>query len=500
MVTRRSFLIMLGGLALAACAPVPVATPTSPAPAAAVVTATPTTASTPTIASSPTVAPTATQVAVAATPTKPVITYSMDEVTFSLRAAYNSLTKDIVIPVDPAKLAQVALNTLVDNLHVPDDQRAAALDAKFTNDVDANYKILKDRFTTLFEKYGTGKFNNKVMWVMVQAMVDEIHDAHTYFLNADQVQEFNLSLYAYNNYVGIGTAIRQLDDGRSVIVDVYPDSPAEKGGLKKGDILLKVDGRDVTRGNVDLSKLIRGAENTPVKLTVQRGGATQPVDLTIIRGKIKQPVTASNVLPDKIGYIRIYSFPQPAGLGGQAPLFDQVTAALTEFDKQGLKGLVLDFRGNGGGSENEMIRVASLFTDGDPIAIEKRASGQERALKRDGKPWPTKRPIALLVDEESGSAGEILPLSLQEYKAAYIIGQKTAGALSGPDQVELTDGSQLYYVARLILGPVSKKTTEGFKVTPDQIVPDPTPDDYAAGKDPQLDAAITYLKGKMGTP
>lgn len=506
-------------IVIVACQPEPVPTPTTVLPATATATAVPVAEPAPTPSPlpptpspipptpsplPPTPSPTPEASPTLAPPTPTLETYRIDALTYSIRLAYYGLVDNLAIPIDKKKLAVAGLTGMVDALRLHDADRDEALNVQFTDDTYTNYTILRDRFETLVAKYGTGKLPVSIMRSTVDAMANSVGDLHTYYLNPDAANQENSSIIGQETYAGIGIVTERMDDGRAVVVDVFQDSPAEQGGIKQGDILLKVNDQDVTRKNIDYTQLIRGREGTQVTITVQRAGSPQPVVLIFTRGKVPQRVMTSKILDGNIGYIRIYEFVRPTGLRGDYPLINRVTDALKEFDKQKVKGLILDLRDNPGGDVRQMELVASLFLQTPArtrtAGYYRDRQGQQTPIPLTGQIWQNKYEIAILINNGSGSAAEILPMAMKEYKAAYLIGEKTAGAVGTTNSITLLDDSQLWYTSSIIYGPVSDTTYNQRGIEPDLEVPNPTAEDYAAGREPQLTAALKYLQGKLSAP
>ena len=172
---------------------------------------------------------------------------------------------------------------------------------------------------------------------------------------------------------------------------------------------------------------------------------------------------------------------------------------VAELESQGMKGLIIDFRNNPSESTSSrtISDLASIFTAEDLIVTFHGVDGQEVKVIRTGQALPTQHPIVILTNRSTGALSQSVILSLQEYKAAYVIGQKPEMKLYAQNFVTFDDGSFIYYPHAITLGPVSHRASQDNTITPDQLVPDRTPEDYASGKDAQLDAAIQYLNDKL---
>jgi carboxyl-terminal processing protease len=165
--------------------------------------------------------------------------------------------------------------------------------------------------------------------------------------------------------------------------------------------------------------------------------------------------------------------------------------ALGELDRKGVKKLVVDLRGNAGGFPFDL---ASLFTDADPLMYSLVPFGDDQAIAHTKiAPWKGTHPIAVLVDEGTASGAEMVALSLREHSAAIVVGQPTAGGLTFPTTEKLPGNVTLSYPTSKVGTAKDKLVQDGNRITPDVIAPNPTADDYAAKRDPQLAAALAKL-------
>lgn len=469
----------------------------------AVPTAEQTEAATPSAADTPSVqsTPSTTGAGVQALPTATPRYYSVQEVEPSIRTAYLTLIDKLAVPVDNAKLAKASLTGLVDALRLKDQERDQALNVNFTEDKEANLRLLNQSFETLYQKYGTGKLPDTLMHAMLNSMAMAVGDEHTYFLTPEQAKQNELEQHGKDNFSGIGASVRLKDTsqpskgGGLVIVEVFPGSPAQKAGVQPGDVVIKVDGRDITGKGLDAVQLIRGPKGTQVTLTVEREGAPQPIDITVTRGEIEQQIISSRVISNNIAYIRIYAFV----VTPQYPLVNRVRDALKQMEQQNkIEGLILDLRANPGGDVEQMQLIASMFIPHQDnqraVGVFHFGGGQEKPIPMTGPYWPHNYPVVVLVNEASGSGSEILAMGVKDYNAGYIIGQKTAGAVGSTTPITLVDGSQLWYTNSVIYSPVTHTTPNGKGITPDEVVPDPTVDQIIHNQDPQIDAAVKYIQ------
>jgi len=268
----------------------------------------------------------------------------------------------------------------------------------------------------------------------VQGMLAHL-DPHSVFIPAVDLSEVNEDLQG--NFEGIGIEFQIFDDTVNVM-NVLAGGPSDKSGLLVGDKLLKV-GDSVVAGNhitTDrIRKLLRGPGASKVAITLLRGKESKNV--IIARGTIPLPAVDVAYMIDKTtGYIRINKFSETTHA--------EFARAVQQLEPQGLQRLILDLRGNGGGILQESIEIADDFLDGDKLivyTVGARAPKVEYRCRRDGLFENGK--LAILTDEGTASASEVLAGALQDWDRATIIGRRTFGKGLVQEQYQLSDGSAL---------------------------------------------------------
>jgi len=241
------------------------------------------------------------------------------------------------------------------------------------------------------------------------------------------IPESDLEDYKYmttGQYGGIGSLIRKKGE-YIAISEPYEGFPAQKSGLLAGDILLEVDGKSIKgKSTDDVSKLLKGSPNTPVKLLIQREGEEKPITKVITREEIKMKnVPYSGMVSDGIGYIYLNQFTENAA--------KNIKDAYNELKEKnpGLRGIVLDLRGNPGGLLNEAINISNLFVDKgiEIVSTKAKVTEWQKSYKALNTPLDLNIPIAVLVNRGSASASEIVSGSLQDLDRAVVVGQRTFG-------------------------------------------------------------------------
>lgn len=340
--------------------------------------------------------------------------------------------------------------------------------------------------------------NTKLMQGAIRGMVDSLGDSHTLYMTQAEYDSANISLTG--KYGGIGAYV-DVNGDYLTITGVFEGSPAQKAGLKAGDEIIAVDGKDVTgiEPSVVLES-VKGEAGTSVILTIHRSNPESTFDVTITRetityktvtGKILTqddlPGNTSVVMSDKIAYIRISSF-------GQDTTADLKTT-LTTLLSENPTGIILDLRENGGGYLETAVDVVSQFVSEGVVVYQEDSSGNLTAFNATTGGLATEIPLVVLVDGNSASASEITAGALQDYKRAILVGTQTYGKGSVQYWIPLDDeqGAVAVTIARW-LTPL-KHQIDKIGLTPDFIV-DFTDNDIKMGYDVQLEKAVEILLQK----
>lgn len=262
----------------------------------------------------------------------------------------------------------------------------------------------------------------KVIRAGIDAMLEEI-DPYTVYYPEDDLDD--LKQMITGKYAGIGSIIRYYKKReRVVIFEPYEDTPAAEAGLKAGDIILEIDGKDVKGLMTDkVSEMLRGEAGTTFILKVKRPGEAAPLEFRITRRNIQTPaVPYYGMLTDgKSGYVQLTSFTDNCAR--------DVRRAIIELKEQGASQFVLDLRSNGGGSLKEAVEIVNLFVPKGLELISTKGKMRQacHVYKSTREPLDLKSPLAVLVDGASASAAEIVAGSLQDLDRAVIVGTRTYG-------------------------------------------------------------------------
>lgn len=311
-------------------------------------------------------------------------------------------------------------------------------------------------------------------------------DPYTVFFPPADATEFEQDIAGA--FGGVGMEVDNDANGNVVVIAPLKDSPAEKAGILSGDIVLAIDATSTQGMTSDEAvQLIRGPVGSAVKLTIQRSGQTKPLVISIVRDTINIPVINDYKRSDGIYVIELYSF--------SANSADLFRTALRDFMESGSNKLVFDVRGNPGGYLEAAVDIASYFLPvGDTVVTEDFKGKQPNIVDRSlgynvfaGKNLK----MAILIDQGSASASEILSGALQQQGVAKLIGTRSFGKGSVQQLMDLGDGAELKITIARWLTPNGSSISDGG-LTPD-IFATTTQDDIAAGRDPQMDAAVQWL-------
>jgi C-terminal processing protease CtpA/Prc len=376
---------------------------------------------------------------------------------------YLALVRDSLVPADPGAVATAALAGLPAEHRgpLPDGLGAdAARDAAWLEERTAGWPL---------------------PWPVVEAMARAAKIAHTALLTP-QRQPCMRALGSGRPLSVPGFRFHPLADGRLVISDVIPGASADVAGLRAGDVLNRLADRAPVRGDsLWINTLPAGTE---VKLEVERDRRALSLLMTLQPAEV--PSVVSSLSDDGIGYVRIRSFARTSEADRDGATL--VRSALAAFVAQGARGLIIDLRSALGGSGE--VGMASAICDGEVIySIQQPMTTPARPVPRNGvRIWPD-RPVVVLINEITVSAGEALALSLRELGHATIIGRTTGGGLTEFARQPLGEGYVLITPTGVVLGPVSGRVQPGHAIKPDLEVPNPDVAELLAGRDRQLEAA-----------
>lgn len=297
--------------------------------------------------------------------------------------------------------------------------------ASFSKPAERYFEIAKnlDIFATLFKEVNTlyvDEINpNKLVRTGIDAMLTSL-DPYTNYIPEDEVEDFRT--VNTGQYGGIGAITREIGS-RTVVTMIMEGYGAQKGGLKIGDEIIKIDDVDLKKlSREESSQLMKGQVGTPVSLTVKRMGSDKPVKLEFKREKIKlNNVPFYGMVNSDIAYVQLTDFTPDAA--------KEVKNAITALKEQGAKGIILDLRGNPGGLLIEAVNITNLFLPKGQTVVSTKGKIPENNLNYEtlNAPVDTEIPVTVLINRGSASASEIVAGTLQDYDRGVIIGEKSYG-------------------------------------------------------------------------
>lgn len=348
-----------------------------------------------------------------------------------------------------------------------------------------DYSSVTQVYNQLKANYDGKLDQTKLLDGMKAGLVNAAGDPYTEYFDAKSASDFNSQLSG--TFSGIGAELGQDSQNNLVIIAPIDGTPASKAGLKPQDIITEVNGKSTTGMSVDQAVTkIRGDKGTKVTLKVIRD-KSQTLTFTITRDDIKVPSVKSEILDDNIGYIKINQFGDDTG--------DLAAKAAQEFKDKGVKGVVLDMRGNPGGLLTAAVDVSSLWLDqGQTILQEKRGGTVVSTETATGNNILKGVPTAVLIDEGSASASEITAGALHDNNVATLFGVKSYGKGSVQQVVKLPNGTEMKVTIARWYRP-NGQNIDKKGITPENIVK-MTADDYKAGNDLQKNAALKFIQDK----
>lgn len=333
----------------------------------------------------------------------------------------------------------------------------------------------------------TAPTEEEKLWGAIAGLTASYGDPYTVFMPPADAQVFQEDISGEFSGVGMELGTR---DGDLTVVAPLKGSPAERAGIRTGDKVIGVDGKPTEGMAVDDAvKLIRGPKGTTVKLFLVRDQG-QPFEVSVVRDVIQVPIINNYKRDDGIYVIELYSF-----TANSTELFRE---ALRGFLQSGSNKLVFDLRGNPGGYLEAAVQMASFFLPVGDVVVTEDYKG-----KRDNVPHRSvgynvfaNRPLkmAILVDQGSASASEILAGALQQHNVAKLVGTRSFGKGSVQELIELGGGAELKVTVARWLTPNGSSISDGG-LKPD-IAIERTQEDRAAQRDPQMAAAVNWLNNQ----
>ncbi|MXQ52810.1 S41 family peptidase [Shimazuella alba] len=332
-------------------------------------------------------------------------------------------------------IAGMALGSLLTALFFMNDETEKA-PSQVTSESQAykNYEEkLKKTFDTIRQNYVRNITDQALMDGALRGMIAALGDPHSEYMNPQEAKQF-LSSIMNSSFSGIGAGV-VLKEGQVTIESIVKDSPAEHAGLQVNDQIRKVDGKSIVglTLNEAVAK-IRGPKGSKVTLEVVRNGGA-PFAVTAVRKEIPQKTVSNKMMDNHIGYIGISQFSQTTD--------KEFFTSIAQLEKQNMKGLVIDLRGNPGGLLSVVVKMCEQLLPEGKLIVSTQDKAGNKSVYRAKATKVKSYPITLLVDNSSASAAEIMAAAFQQSGGYTVIGQKTYGKGSVQSSVEFSDGSNI---------------------------------------------------------
>jgi carboxyl-terminal processing protease len=344
--------------------------------------------------------------------------------------------------------------------------------AKFSDRLDAIAAATPNANKTLLERAG------------VDGMAKSMKECHTYYMDPERARTFNRPPEPVS---GIGVTIRKPVDAPIEVVKVIANTPAQRAGIKAGDKIVSVDGVDVTAlQSTEVAEKVKGPEGSSVTVGILRG--QEALSFTLTRVRFTVPLSTETIIDGNIGRIEV-----PQLVGNVA---DEVSAAVRRLHANGADALILDLRSDPGGDLSAAIDIASIFVRQGTLVFQTGRDGNRTPLDVNRRLYfPNPKPLVVLVDKNSASGAEIIAAGVRANDAGIVMGTQTAGCVGTGQPREMPDGGTLLVTITKIQDAKTGADLNGpgRGVVPDQIVDQPA----GAQGDPQLDAAVAYLRTKV---
>ena len=314
-------------------------------------------------------------------------------------------------------------------------------------------------------------------------IVSSLDDPYSKYLNKSQWEELELQLNA--EFGGIGVYVVELDDGRLGIVSPIKGTPAERAGLKNGDIITRINDQSAIHMSQDEAvHLMRGEPGTQLDMAVLRPDEGKEYEFKIIREIINVPSVEDKVIGDgvPIGYIKLNQF--------HARSAQEIADSVNRLNAKDIKGIILDLRDNGGGDFEASIAIADIFLEDKEVVSVKNARGEETVHRAEA--GSVKLPMVVLVNGNSASASEILAGALKDNKRAVLVGEKTYGKGLVQTVFPLRDGGALKLTTQKYFTPDGTDINK-IGINPDYVVKN----SEAEGQDLQMDRALEIIKEQI---
>lgn len=350
-----------------------------------------------------------------------------------------------------------------------------------TNKMTRKLDALLATVTELIEEKYIGEVDRDALIDgALTGLVESVGDKYTEYYTEAELEDFETD--TLGNFVGIGVYMKaNFETGYCEVIEPMKNSPALEAGIKAGDIILKLEGKEYfAKDLILLSNDIKGEEGTEVNLTIKRGEET--FDLKVKRANVHVNYVSGEIVEDGIGYIQIETFDEDSSKDFKEQ-YDNLAS-------QDLKGLIIDLRNNGGGVVDEALAIIEMMCDTDETMLISVDKDGKETVDKAKQEREIKVPIVLLTNESTASASEIMVAALKENNKATVVGEKTFGKGVIQEIIYLSNGGALKVTTAEYFTPNRNKINE-VGIEPDHEV---AYDYYLEDEDVQMDKALSVIK------
>jgi len=349
----------------------------------------------------------------------------------------------------PIILALVLVGGMFIGIKIANNESGLLSGNKSGNKIENLIKYIDDNYVDTVNR-------NKLYQQAIEGMLNSL-DPHSSYIPAEDFSEVNDPMMG--GFEGIGVEFR-LEKDSIVIVNTVGGGPSERVGIRGGDRIVKVDGKLVAGKkitNPKVMKLLKGPKGTKVNISVYRRGTKGVIDFTIVRDHIPiNSIDIAYMVEPGIGYIKLNKFAESTT--------DEFDQALQKLLKSGMKKLILDLRGNGGGIMQSAIHIADQFLPGGKLIVYTKGTHRDKeSAVAKGNGLFEKQPLVILIDESSASASEILAGAIQDNDRGILVGRRSFGKGLVQEQLSFKDGSAVRVTVARYYTPTGRCIQRSYK-------------------------------------
>ena len=320
------------------------------------------------------------------------------------------------------------------------------------------FDVVEDAYRTIREESANPPSESELTRAAIKAMLDVVKESDNYALYYNQEEYQDFLEYTTGSFSGVGVTLTH-EDNKLIVMSVLPDTPADRAGFKRGDVIYAVDGEPVSEMTPEEAvNRVKGPPGSEVTVTVKRDG--ERIDFEMNRATIELPNLRGHLAEGDVGYIQLYGFGSGAG--------DELREEVSDLQEQGATGIVLDLRDNGGGLLAEAISVASVFIEDGEIVTYREPSTADKVYEAEGDAFED-IPVVVLVNGGTASASEIVANALQDQDRGTLVGTRTFGKGSVQEILDLADRSAVKLTTGTYLSP-DGENIDGEGIQPDIVV------------------------------